>query len=381
MRVKLDDLFNEHVRRWVESWAAANPQHEADADLLVGGEGTRGILWERLPPDVPLRLASALHRKALVTELEDPPASNPTSRRGHFIGPPGMAKHQMLTNHEGRAWPCWEMFVHMAEYGSLHAMATEYDALDLQIEDDLMDLTVRTDGALIAYTEVKRKVDEARSLIDGMRNPRAGDLELRRAYLQGEITPRAVPDAIKKAGYLLRASKDRPATLPPIAFAVRAGGPEDALTFLVRPDHHTMEIVFEVAKDPLPLHVERSVQTDPHRRAQACLAWTLQRQSCVLLRRGKHGNYVIYNGTTESTPIAVAFERKGAVYSELHAFTDAQREAMVRMLTRHGVTLGDTSTGKHHRMWKNATSNNLFILDDEALARQLGDDLAEVLRS
>ncbi len=343
------------------------------------GTESAGVLWKRLDRDIPLRLASALHRGALVTEREDPSNPEPDKKRGHFVGPPGMRKHQMLTTHAGRVWPCWEMFVHMAEYGSLQAMASEHEALDLRIEDDQMDLTVRVTGNLVAYVEVKHDADEASRLLGRMQSPEPGDLELRRAYLEETADRRAIPDAIKKAGYLLRSSMGRPATLPPIAFGVRAGGADDARTFLVRPDPHTMELAFDEITGPLPLHVELAVEQDPHRRAQAYLAWTLQRQSRVLLRRGTHGNYVVYSGTAESTPIAVGFERRGSVYTELDAFDDAQRSKLNDLLSRHGLTLGDTSTGKH-RLWKSLASNQAFILEDETLARELGAGIAQVLR-
>jgi hypothetical protein len=91
--------------------------------------------------------------------------------------------------------PCWELFVQLADYGWLRAVA-ERHGLEVRLEDRLMDLTVRAGTRLVLYVEHKTTRQTAEKLLDGMRQ--YGDKGFSLA------DPDQGNDALRKAKYLVR---------------------------------------------------------------------------------------------------------------------------------------------------------------------------------
>lgn len=128
---------------------------------------------------------------------------------------------------------------------------------------------------------------------------------------------------------------------------------------------------------------------DPVLRVQGILAWTLLHNSNVAIRRGKYGNYIVYNSSREPNFIVVGGERSGSFYSFPRAFTAQQCCCLERMLKARGVYFNEPFRGSQHRVWMSSDTNHAFRLgnkdteaknaEDEAEARELGLLLAKVL--
>jgi hypothetical protein len=327
MQKNMAEVFDSHVRRWAAAWGARDVNAGCDADPVR----LLGLLRERLPADVPARFGAALHRKALATQ-------------GDRVGLPGGAAHQILTKHNNAAWPCWEMFVHWAEYAAFEATARIYPDLEVLVEDADMDITVRRGGVLVAYSEVKEKGSEARRLVERL-------LMLEGADIEERLPGTSPPDEIKKANYLL---KERPPG--PVLFAVRAGGTggdavfEKSFEVTVGPGRR---LSFSPRSLPLPLLLEQALLHDEHQRAIAELVWQVQR-SCpdTWVNRGTKGTYVLYRTVGGTSPILIGSESSGSLYTELPALAPDELTEFEKLLSGHRIELGDTSSRSGHRMWK-----------------------------
>lgn len=363
MRAQMNAVFEHEVRKWVDAWIRRNgsayPDVPADAEALLRQ------ISQKFPAHVPLRIGFALHTGALVTDTRD--------GRGYFLGRPGdQRSHTMLGHTERtRLWAASEMFVHMSEFAALAIMARRHPELEVMIEDDDMDLTVRLRGKLIAYVEVKYEKRSAQRLVDALK------------AMQGVHVPpiegprKGIADEVKKANYML--GQD---LADDVSFAVRAGGDADdpiyEACFVARLDRSSRTFTFEELCDPVPLHVELAMTTEPRLRAQACLAWHLERGAGVLLGRGRHGDYVAYRDHAGATLVVVGAERRGSVYTYLPSLAPDELARFEECLRNHDLTLGDIGSGKGHRIWKHV-DGKAFILTDENLARRLGKALGKLI--
>lgn len=361
MKVDMLEVFNAEVARWADAWAAQSDNRTADADTAK----LLKKLEARLPTGVRERLGAALHRKALVAD--------PARGRGNFLGPPGGETHQMLTRHtppgEGpQVWPCWEMFVHMADYGSLEAMSQAHPGLVIGIEDAQMDLSVRQDGELVAYVEVKELQQGAEGLIrELLALTRRGPIPPREKFL--ETQGGYAKDAIKKANYILD-NRERGTLM----LAVRSGRRDRTglleRCFDVTVDGSTRTLdIREVPQVPVPYYLEaRKLGTD-HDRAVASLVWALHRRfPRSWLKRGSQGTYVLYRALPSSgeSPILVGVQRDGKLYTELHALESNELRRFEEVLDKAGFNLGDTGSGKFHRMWRRTDAKPFSLSPEEA---------------
>ena len=131
---------------------------------------------------------------------------------------------------------------------------------------------------------------------------------------------------------------------------------------------------------------------DPVLRVQAVLAWTLLHQSNVAIRRGKFGNYIVYNSSRQPNFIVVGGERRGSLYSFPRAYTSHQcRDLEDRLRAKHEIVFNEPFRGSQHRIWMDLRTNRAVLLTAgdvpagtraicEVQARELGELLADVLR-
>lgn len=236
-----------------------------------------------------------------------------------------------------------------------------------------MDLTVRDQKkGLLAYIETKTTRAAAKRLVDALED------------LSGKPIPklptnkRGVRDGVKKMDYLLE-----DATAGTVAFAVRAPGdgsePIYERAFLASVEHDARTVTLKDLSDPVPLHVELSLTSVDHRRAQACLLWNIERSGAVMLRRGSNGDYLAYRDT-DATRVLVGGEARGSVYTALEALDAAELAAFDACLRDEGFMLGNIESGRNSRIWKRCEGGKGLILTDEDVARRLGAKLGAVLR-
>jgi hypothetical protein len=126
--------------------------------------------------------------------------TEPDPGRGYFVREadrpgPGGGQFTLIHRGSGKVDPCWELFVQLADYGRLRAIAERHGQI-VRLEDSLMDLTVRSGNTLILYVEHKVTAATARKLAAKMR-----------AYGQAGFSltdPDRHNDALRKAKYLVR---------------------------------------------------------------------------------------------------------------------------------------------------------------------------------
>jgi hypothetical protein len=139
-----------------------------------------------------VHIGAAYLNRWLVTE--------PEVGRGYFVREadrpgPGGGQFTLIHRGSGKVDPCWELFVQLADYGRLRAIATRHGQT-VRLEDSLMDLTVRSGNTLVLYVEHKVKAATARSLAAKVRE--YGRLGF------GLADPDQQNDALRKAKYLVR---------------------------------------------------------------------------------------------------------------------------------------------------------------------------------
>ncbi|MCA9718204.1 MAG: hypothetical protein KC468_26265 [Myxococcales bacterium] len=344
MKTKMSEVFVTHVNRWLAARERRYPDHRVDHDEFLD------LLYKRLSPDIPRRLGAALHRGYL--------AEDPIPGRGYFIGATPQNTHPMLRQSNGKAAPCWEMFVHMAEYGSLRTLAEHVDGLAVCIEDNRMDLTVRQRGVLLAYVEVKEDAKVAERLVRAMLAPSDA--------FNCSASTRA--DADKKTTYIFDAAA-RAGGSCDLAFAVRASGGKSNPIFderyVVRVDESSRTLNFTRLELPIPIYLELQFAQSELDRARTRVAWTIERaRADVWLSRGeKRGIYNLYRSTSTGEHILVGMQSDGRVYTEPAALEGLNRSRFDAKLAEVGVQLG---AGEKWTYWKTVDGAGFVLRESQS---------------
>lgn len=178
------ERFRREFRGWVRTYNAVH-KRTADADRLLAGLESR--IGEGL-----VHIGAAYLNRWLITE--------PDAGRGYFVREadrpgPGGGQFTLIHRGGGKVNPCWELFVQLADYGRIRAIAERYGQV-VRLEDSLMDLTVRSGTTLVLYVEHKETAATARKLLAKMREYGQAGFNL--------TDPDHQNDALRKAKYLVR---------------------------------------------------------------------------------------------------------------------------------------------------------------------------------
>lgn len=158
MRKSALETFRDELRKWVKAHNEVKG-FKTNADVLMSA------LLTRIGKEQLTHIGSGFRNGWLTTEKE--------SGRGYFVREtdrPGTRGGQfvMINRGNGKADPCWELFVQLADYAWLRTVAQRHGQT-VRLEDRHMDLTVRTGDQLILYVEHKRTKLLAHQLLIGMR--------------------------------------------------------------------------------------------------------------------------------------------------------------------------------------------------------------------
>ena len=387
------DIFEAAVRRWVRAWGLAQgPGADADADAFLSR------IEKRLQPDIATWIGAGYHLGLLRDHARSGWSVGPGPR-----APAGFAyTFQMVTNASKAApsaTPCWENLVHLAEYVALTRMAETLDGVEVHIEDDsgtktgrAMDLTVRFDGELAAFVEIKKDATAARTLVRQMcdiSGSGQGDLRPIERLSSGSL--QGIKDGAKKLNYMLTDLERTGRDQADIPFVVRASGTDEAPVlehrFMARVDRvrRTVQLVGDCGgapqdaregglRMPVALHLEAA--RDPSRRPAASLAWELERRSAQLwLARGVHDHsYIVYRSTPSGERILLGVQRDGRLYTESAALGD-DFEAFRSVLRDAGFDLG---RGMQWAYWRRGGA--VLRLDEASAAQLHAEVLPEVAR-
>jgi hypothetical protein len=140
--------------------------HTREKGFTTDPDGVIQELEDRVGAEQLVQIGAAFLNGWIMTEQE--------AGRGYFVRetdrPRGRGGLFMMINRgSGRAFPCWENFVQLADYATVRTVAERHGQV-VRLEDCLMDLTVRTEDRLILYLGQKRNVRLARALLGKMRN-------------------------------------------------------------------------------------------------------------------------------------------------------------------------------------------------------------------
>jgi hypothetical protein len=173
-------LFENYFRQWTKSacleWGFPEP-----------GEDFFSAARARLPLGVCTLLAEGIAQGIII------PAGRVFSLKGLAAGKGPYAWFSRY-NAERRPNPNWEYYVQAAQFVRLSRLSSILD-FTVNFEDDLMDLAIYRNKALVAYIEVKERASELERLVTDIRS-HEGAIDF--------SVPDRGNDALRKAKYLVR---------------------------------------------------------------------------------------------------------------------------------------------------------------------------------
>src|SRR5215470_14289085 len=173
--------------------STVDPNHNSTHGFETDSEALLAKLQARIPREYLTDIGSAFLNGWLETE------SSPG--RGYFVREsdrPGVGGGQFTLIHRGHSvvQPCWELYIQLADYAWLRTVAVR-SGHHVRLEDNLMDLTVRTGTTLLLYVEQKERKGTAQRLLG-----KVWEYGRRGFDLNDDDHGN---DALRKAKYLVRA--------------------------------------------------------------------------------------------------------------------------------------------------------------------------------
>jgi hypothetical protein len=154
---RFDRFFKEIVERTCTEWSYEIPQNEYYSNV-----------YNRLPLGLRLTISYGLS-----AGLVDDVGLSDTKSAGfrpkgvpENKGPYSWFEHN---NQKKQPQPCWEYYVHLAEFIRLHKIFDKSKNVELKFEDNSMDIGIYKNDKLWICCEVKRKSSKAEELINGIK--------------------------------------------------------------------------------------------------------------------------------------------------------------------------------------------------------------------
>jgi hypothetical protein len=345
------DRFRTEFRRWVRAHNATHA-YDSSADELLGR------LEKRIPSDALAHIGSAYMNGWLVTE-SDP-------GRGYFVREadrPGRRGGQTSLVHRGNGAvdPWWELFVQLGDYAWLRTIAGRYGQY-LKLEDQLMDLTVRSGTRLLLYVEHKETEKLAKSLLREM-------VEYGKSGF-GLADPDKGNDPLRKAKYLVKENSH------PLYFGLSAVGYKQ----LFRVEYlDGTENRFNLTPDNRPFAGVLSELPSP---GAVAPAWSPLDELAIEIQHACPECWVsVGSGQTaynfyapgESDAIILGIYGDGTLWSDMKKLGPERSSKLSAALANIGIELPTTNTWA---FWKRQNKTaNAADLDPAAVARAIREGL------
>jgi hypothetical protein len=334
--------FLTELRKWITA-------HNKIKGFTTDADQTFTALETRLGSERLAQIGSALINGWLATEDE--------TDRGYFVREtdrPGRrgGRFTMINRGDGKADPCWELFVQLADYAWLRTIA-ERHGQTVRLEDRLMDLTVRSGNDLVLYVEHKLSRALATRLLEEMR-----------AYGKTGFNLDVIDkgnDPLRKAKYLVRDSTSRP-----LYFGLSAVGYRQLFSIEYGEGNR-----FQLLEDDRPFSaplVERPAKTG------TTLEWSPVDALAIEISRlcptvwisvgtGRTA-YNFYAPTGASDAIIIGLLESGDVWTDLAGLGKERAERFSAALAKTGIVLDASKTWTR---WK-AVADKLDLTQVNATA-------------
>lgn len=333
------ERFQDEFRRWV---AAHNEKHlfHSDADELLRA------LQDRIPPDRLTHIGSALLNGWLETD--------PRPGRGYFVredGREAQSSHPTLVGGK-KVTPWWELFVQLADYGWLRAIAGRHGHV-VRLEDRYMDITVHAGDTLLLYVENKVDDRETEKLLAGIR-----------AWGERGVTDKdrdRNDDGLKKAHYMLHPDAR------PQFFGLSALGYHRSFR-VEYPDDTHLRLVDDERSFSAILADHLGDGTAPKRAVVDALAAELQRPDSAIWASCGTGQtaYNFYAPGPDGDAIIVGVFKDGQVWTNVRELGPDRAAHLARNLDEIGIELNDDKAWPHWRF--GGKTLNLADADPVAIA-------------
>jgi hypothetical protein len=344
--------FRDELGRWIAA-------HNETKGFTTNADEAFATLEDRIGTQALTQIGSAFLNGWLITEQEP--------NRGYFVREtdrPGKRGGQfvLINRGNGKADPCWELFVQLADYAWLRTIA-QRTGHAVRLEDRLMDLTVRTQDALILYVEHKTTRAVAEHILESMK--RHGEIGF------GIDDFDKGNDALRKAKYLVR--DDR--SLRPLYFGLSAVG----FKKLFRVEYEVGNRFRLVPDDrpfsaPLLDHPSRNSVLIPWSPVDS-LALEIERlcpNVWISVGSGQTA-YNFYASTCDGDAIVIGVYESGEVWTDVARLGQDVAARLAAALARVGILLDVT---KKWTYWKiGGLRLDLAVADPNSIAEAVKESL------
>jgi len=345
------DRFRAELRKWITA-------HNKIKGFATDADQTFAALQTRLGTEPLAQIGSAFINGWLATE-EEPDrcyfvreADRPGKRGGQFT---------IINRGDGKADPCWELFVQLADYAWLRTIA-QRQGQTVRLEDRLMDLTVRSGSKLVLYVEHKTSRELATHLLEPMRQ-------------YGRIGFKLVDsdkgnDALRKAKYLVRDSTSRP-----IYFGLSAVGFKQLFSIEYEEGNR-----FQLIEDdrpfsaPLVEHPAKTAETLGWSPVDALAIEISRLCPTVWISVGTGTTaYNFYAPTSAGDAIIIGISEAGDLWTDVFRLGGDRAERFSIALAKSGIVL---DASKMWTRWKAVDGRlDLTRVDPTAIAEAIGEAL------
>jgi hypothetical protein len=337
------DIFRTHFFRWVREHN--RPSRRVPAGYQVVPEDLYALLRSRIPDECLRRIGSAIQDGWLESEE--------AVDRTYFIREGGGNRSgQPTVYHQGGGIviPWWELYVQLADYAELRAVA-ERRRLVVRMEESQMDIVVWAGNRMLQSVENKETREKAVALVKKMQAYGRTGFEI--------DAPDKGNDPLRKCKYFF--NKD----YRPQYFGVTAIGFRKLFEVRYGDEGNRFELLELPADITFPLLNVQAEGEAPPRNVADSLAVELQkrlaqspdaRASQVWMSPGTRGtefNLYVYEANSEKHALAVGVYKDGKIWSE----TGKMGESIVRRLNLLLGGLGiSMREGQNDSFWRNGGS-------------------------
>lgn len=323
------EYFRVQFDRWVREHN--KPSRRCPGGYSVIPEELYALLRKRIPEDCLRRIGGAILDGWLETEA--------APGRTYFIREGGASRAGQPTIYhqgEGVVIPWWELYVQLADYAELRAVA-ERRGLVVRMEESQMDIVVWAGSRMLQSIENKETREKAVALVKKMKEYGCTGFDLN--------DPAKGNDPLRKAKYFFQ--KD----FRPQYFAVTAIGYRQLFEVRYGQEPSHFELVELPGDITAPLISAEALGDVPSRNASDSLAIEIQRllaespaarTSQIWISPGTRGtefNLYLYEPGSQKHALAVGAYRDGRIWSEVGRMGAESAARLVERLGALGISI------------------------------------------